>query len=102
MPEVDTPEVLHTYAENYQANPRIWQFLTGKKETIYTLARERYFAVIDQPSPEGPDFIHTENIILIDQQEHIRGFYDGTSSADTEKLIDDIHWLIKSENHDIQ
>ena len=28
------------------------------------------------------DFIHTENIVLLDKKQRIRGFYDGTDSLE--------------------
>ncbi|MFT5337675.1 MAG: protein SCO1/2 [Sphingobacteriales bacterium] len=93
-PEIDSVAVLKNYADLYSSNSDTWHFLTGDKEIIYNLARKRYFAVVDEPSPEGPDFIHTENIILVDEQDQIRGFYDGTSHQETDRLIEDIEWLL--------
>ena len=42
------------------------------------------------------DFIHTNNFVLIDKEKKIRGFYDGTSYAEVDKLMDDI-WLLQKE-----
>ena len=42
----------------------------------------------------GPeDFIHSEKLVLIDKQKRIRGYYNGTSDADINKLIQDIKKL---------
>jgi protein SCO1/2 len=41
------------------------------------------------------DFLHTENLLLIDKGGHIRGVYKGTSPADINWLIRDIHQLLK-------
>ena len=44
----------------------------------------------------GPqDFIHSELLILVDQQKRIRGFYNGTIPAEVEQLIRDILRLKK-------
>jgi protein SCO1/2 len=37
-PQYDTPAVLKTHAERAQADPAIWSFLTGKRETIDAFA----------------------------------------------------------------
>lgn len=96
-PETDSVPVLKEYSELYSSNSENWHFLTGDKATIYNLARKRYFAVVDEPSPEGPDFIHTENIILVDEKDQLRGFYDGTSYQEIDRLIEDIEWLLSPE-----
>ena len=44
------------------------------------------------------DFIHTENFVLVDAQKRIRGFYDGTSAVEVDKLIADIEILESSQN----
>ena len=40
------------------------------------------------------DFIHTENIVLIDKKRIIRGFYDGTDSLEMSQLIEDVQILL--------
>ena len=40
------------------------------------------------------DFIHTENIVLIDKRRRIRGFYDGTDSLEVSQLIEDVQILL--------
>lgn len=91
-PDLDPPHILKAYAAEYDA-PKNWQFLTGDRDEIYRLARKSYFAALDEPSTEGPDFVHTENFVLVDKEGQLRGFYDGTSSIDTERLINDIALL---------
>ena len=93
-PEVDTVETLLAYAKNKDLNTERWDLLTGTKEDIYPLARKSYFAVIDEPSLEGPDFIHTENFVLVDTEGRLRGFYDGTNPQSVDVLIDDIEILL--------
>lgn len=98
-PEVDSVEVLKEYGERYNANPKRWQFLTGDKHHLYHLARKSYLVApslqdtnFDQGG-EG-DFIHTENIVLIDKKRRIRGFYDGTNSLEVSQLIQDVQILL--------
>ncbi len=93
QPEVDSPSVLKAYAELHDANPDKWKFLTGDKKEIYRLARKGYFAATTEGDGGPNDFIHTENFILVDKEKRIRGFYDGTSEEDVDRLIEDISIL---------
>lgn len=95
MPEVDSVHVLSEYAKRYNANSKKWIFVTGEKKKIYELARKSYFAVSDSGSGDKHDFIHTENFILVDRNKRIRGFYDGTSVEDMDRLMDEIEILLK-------
>jgi protein SCO1/2 len=95
-PVMDSVPVLYEYAELYGANPRQWMLVTGEKKHIYDLARKFYFAVTTEGNGDETDFIHTENFVLIDKEKRIRGFYDGTSSEDVDRMIDDIRILLRS------
>lgn len=96
-PETDSVSVLHDYATANNVDHSQWLMLTGDKKQIYDLARKSYFAVIDEPSKEGPDFVHTENFVLVDSKKRLRGFYDGTSKTEVDKLIKDIETLLQEE-----
>ena len=41
--------------------------------------------------------MHTENFVLVDTLRRIRGFYDGTSPKDVDRLIADIGRLLEEE-----
>jgi protein SCO1/2 len=41
------------------------------------------------------DFIHTENIVLLDPKQRIRGYYDGTNPKEMIRLEEDIEILKK-------
>lgn len=95
MPEIDTVEVMHEYGQRMGAIKGKWHLLTGEKRELYRMARREYFAVMEQgTSFDEHDFIHTENLILVDEKKRIRGFYDGTSDLDTDRLIGDIKILL--------
>ncbi|MEM9051340.1 MAG: SCO family protein [Bacteroidota bacterium] len=96
-PQIDSVEALFEYAELYDANPERWMLTTGDKKHIYNLARKSYFAVLDEGDGGKQDFIHTENFILVDTKKRLRGFYDGTSEADMERLADEIEILLEEE-----
>jgi len=94
-PEEDSTEALMNYAmRNGVTDHNKWLFLTGDKKHLYKLAREQYFIVNDVGDGGEDDFIHTERLVLIDPDKHIRGYYDGTSEQDVQKLIKDIKSLL--------
>lgn len=100
-PEMDSVNVLYDYAEKYGVNHESWRFLTGDKKELYRLARKNYLVAPDINDPNykhgsSADFIHTENIVLVDQKQRIRGFYDGTSTQSIEELSGDILLLQKN------
>ena len=94
MPWVDTVAQLKRFEELKSINGDQWKLLTGSKEDIYAIARDSYFADEGSKSVTGSDeFLHTENVMLIDQGRRIRGVYNGTSRLDITRLIEDIHLL---------
>jgi len=92
-PDIDTVAQLKQYAQEKGVNVSKWHLVTGDKKQIYELARKSYLAV-KEVGDGGPfDMIHTENFILIDKSQQIRGFYDGTEQKDINRLIEDIKTL---------
>ncbi len=89
-PEIDTVAQLKRYADNKGVDASKWNLVTGDKKEIYELARKSYMAVKDNGDGGPFDMIHTENFILIDKKRQIRGFYDGTSLEDIDRLMADI------------
>jgi len=60
------------------------------------LARKSYLAVKEDGDAGPFDMIHTENFILVDPEQRIRGFYDGTDLEAMQSLIADIS-ILKEE-----
>ena len=77
-PFADSVSVLNAYAEKHAAEASKWWFLTGEKTEVYRLARKSYFSCLDEGDGGYQDFVHTENVVLVDAEGRLRGFYDGT------------------------
>ncbi len=93
-PEIDSVAALRRYATVHGIIDNKWHLLTGNKKQIYETARKSYFADENLGVQKGEnDFLHTENFILIDQNLHIRGIYNGTLPLDIQQLIADIKSL---------
>ncbi|MFT4856589.1 MAG: protein SCO1/2 [Algoriphagus sp.] len=93
-PGFDEVKVLAEYADRYEVIAGKWHLLTGEREKIYDLARNYYFVEEDMGLLKSPDeFLHTENFILIDQNKHLRGIYNGLNTNSINQLIADIKSL---------
>jgi protein SCO1/2 len=93
MPVMDSVPVLKAYADLYEVDATRWKMVTGSKQHIYELARKSYFAATTEGDGGVNDFIHTENFVLIDPDRRIRGFYDGTSAEEMERLAIELEAL---------
>ncbi|WP_299527118.1 SCO family protein [uncultured Lutibacter sp.] len=98
-PVMDSVPILRAYADKKGVIDAKWNITTGDKKHIYELARKSYFAVLDEGDGGLQDFVHTENFVLVDKKNQIRGFYDGTDNEDIERLIADIR-ILKNEFKD--
>ena len=96
-PDIDTPEVLKTYAQQKGVNDSQWNLLTGDKKEIYNLARRSYLVVQEDGNGDELDMIHTENFVLIDRQRRIRGYYDGTQREAMDQIRADIDILLQEK-----
>jgi len=102
MPWVDSVAQLHAYADQMDINEQQWHLLTGQAEEIYTLARRSFFAEASAGiAKSANDFLHTENVILVDGFGHIRGVYNGTLALEMERLEEDIKSLLKENTNQI-
>lgn len=95
IPEYDTPEILKAYAIEKGVDDTRWNLVTGSRKEIYMLARKSYLAVKDIPGEEDA-MVHTENFMLIDKKQQIRGYYDGTNDEAIQQLLEDIE-ILKAE-----
>lgn len=86
-PEYDTPEILKTYADEHNAIPGKWHFLSGPKEETYRLARCGFVIPTIDGNGVPDDFVHTDKFMLIDELGRIRGYYSGTNREDVDLLM---------------
>lgn len=96
-PWIDSVAQLKSYAMHKGITSKNWHLLTGEKLAIYTIARESYYA--DEGFGKSvtieDDFLHTENLVLVDTKGRIRGVYNATLQVEINRLIDDIKLLQK-------
>ena len=92
-PERDSAQQLAAFAKRFQINGKNWILATGGKKQIYRLARKSFLVTATDGDGGPDDFIHSDQLILIDRQKRIRGYYEGTVDADIDQLIKDIKKL---------
>ncbi|WP_186758427.1 SCO family protein [Echinicola salinicaeni] len=98
-PTYDTVEVLKDYAERLGIeDARTWHFLTGDQERIFEIGQTSYLATAMEDKNEPGGFLHSGAFILIDQEGHIRGVYDGTKGDQVDKLIKDIPKILNNND----
>jgi protein SCO1/2 len=79
--DFDTPPVLKTYAERFQADPQRWMFLTGTKQEVAKLAIDslKLSAIEKKPEErESPQdlFVHSTIFVIADKQCKLRGVFE--------------------------
>lgn len=93
-PSQDSVDVLRDYAQQNGIRSGRWLLLTGPKETIYDLARRSYFAEKRGGlQKSASEFLHTENMLLVDRQGRLRGVYNATLPVEAERALEDIRQL---------
>ena len=100
-PVYDTQKVLNAYAQKYQGNPGFWSFLTGDKKYIYDLAIKGFKLPVADANEYDQNiksidetFIHSDKLLLIDDQGFIRGIYSSTDKFDIDRLVVEIKVLL--------
>jgi protein SCO1/2 len=88
---------LKEYASKFNVNSEKWHFVTGNKDSIYSVAFNGYFVSVGRDSIAPGGFLHSAYFILVDPKGRIRGYYDGTKYAEVKKLMDAIKILYKEE-----
>lgn len=91
-PERDSVGRLKRYAEQFSIHNN-WLLLTGDKIALYRFARKDLMIVAADGDGGPDDFIHSENLVLIDPHKRLRGFYKGTDENEVNRLIHDIEKL---------
>ena len=98
-PETDSVGRMKRYADSLGADPRKWLFLTGRKDSLYSTARNSY--LLDDPKNNATDmsqqFIHTQFFALVDRSGRVRKIADGLKKDDIEDLKKGIDQLLKEQ-----
>lgn len=101
----DTPTVLKTHAELLGVKSTNWNFLTGDKDYIYSIANKGFNLYVGENSKVKGGFEHSGLFALIDKNGYIRCrkddfgnpilYYDGLDKKGVRDIQQDINILLK-------
>lgn len=92
-PSIDSVATLKQYAESNGINTKKWWFLTGEEEFIHEHGGQGYLLVAGKDATAQGGFLHSEKFVLVDKSKRIRGCYDGTSTTEVDRLIEELKTL---------
>ena len=96
-PLTDNPNQLKRYADSMQVDTNKWVFLTGRKDSLYSMARHVY--KIDDPKNNlttiEDDFLHTQFIALVNKKGDVTKIYDALKESEINAMKKDIARLLK-------
>jgi len=109
----DTPDKLLEFALSMDINLENWNFVTGNKKEIYSIASSYLVSAGKEDKSEPGGFFHSERLVLIDKEGKVRsgidiqgnpyGNYNSRDEADIKTLVKDIKVLMaeykKKENN---
>ncbi len=103
-PKHDTPEVLKAHAKQLGVKSASWNFLTGDKDVIYSIANKGFNLYVGQNSQADAGFEHSGMFALIDKEGNIRCrtdehnnpimYYDGIEPEGVKAIMTDIKLLL--------
>ncbi|MDW7616715.1 SCO family protein [Peribacillus simplex] len=92
-PEIDKPDVLKKYGDQFNVDYSNWHFLTGYgQEEIERFARDNFKLIVKKPET-GDQVIHGTSFFLIDQEGKIMKDYTGLQDIPFDEIIKHIKIL---------
>lgn len=94
-PEIDDVKALQKFRAKHNITQKNWILLTGDKKTTESLAREQFAGEIKIKEGKAGlvDFVHTENVFLLDKEGYLRGIYRARGVGDFPRLLIDLKRL---------
>lgn len=98
-PDTDSSGQLKDYAAKLGVNTSRWIFLTGRKDSLYNMARVSY--TIDDPANNlkslEDDFLHSQFWALVNRNGEVTGIYDGLKESEVKRLMRDIKKALRKK-----
>ena len=92
-PEQDSLPALKAFAEKHGADLSKWYFVTGNRDSIYALAINGYLVPAAEDVRAEGGFLHSQDLLLVDKEKHLRGIYDSMEPEEIKRLKDEIKVL---------
>ncbi len=98
-PETDSVPKMKQYADSMKVNTAQWIFLTGRKDSLYNMARISY--KIDDPKNNfggiKDQFLHSQFFALVNKKGDVKKVYDGLKQNEIDNLMTDIEDLLREK-----
>jgi protein SCO1/2 len=98
-PANDTVEALDAYATRFTADPTRWRFVRGDITAVHQLVEKGMAIGFDDlggvTETGAPNITHSGHFVLLDQNAHIRGYYDSDDWPRIEKLMKHARFLVR-------
>ena len=95
-PERDSVAQLKKYSDSLKVNTTKWVFLTGRKDSLYTLARNSY--TIDDPANNvnsiEDQFLHSQLWALVNKRGEVKKIFDGLKPSEVDEMMRQITKLL--------
>lgn len=97
-PKTDSAARLKVYADSMKVDTDKWMFLTGRKDSLYNMARFSYSIddVNNNLTNIEDDFIHSQLWALVNRKGEVLAIYDGLEKREINGLIRDIEKELKN------
>tara|TARA_Y100000782_G_C10187644_1_gene267752 strand:- start:2729 stop:3430 length:702 start_codon:yes stop_codon:yes gene_type:complete len=92
-PEKDTPSSLKQFGEGFFRNADTWHFVNAPKEKVYNFAVSDLLIGTEDGVVYKDSLLMSNQIILVDHENYIRGYFDGLQYTETKELKDAIQQL---------
>ncbi|HVJ63861.1 MAG TPA: SCO family protein [Bdellovibrionota bacterium] len=104
-PQNDTPDVLRKYSAQFNADPRLWTFLSGPLDKILKVVVDDFKQALDgqklttlEDRMDGMmEITHSEKFVLVDQSGQIRAYMTANSPEDVNKILKKVAILANTE-----
>lgn len=105
-PDNDTVDELYKYARKRHANPNVWSFLTADRAELQKIVVDGYKVpmgdgrvpmngMVDGKTVTMMDIVHSEKVVLVDNEGRIRGYY-AVDKESMDRMMIDIGLLINN------
>ncbi|MEO6069602.1 MAG: SCO family protein [Chitinophagaceae bacterium] len=96
-PQTDSAARLKQYADSMGVDTKRWVFLTGRKDSLYKMARFSY--KIDDPSNNvaniDDDFLHSQFMAVVNKNGEVTKVYDGLKPTEIAEMEKEVTKLLK-------
>jgi cytochrome oxidase Cu insertion factor (SCO1/SenC/PrrC family) len=86
-PQHDTPEILKEYGKKFQADASRRHLVTGDRDAIVSVAAG--IGLDEKLGQRAEDMVHSGQLVLIDGDGRVRGYYDSEAAEAVEQLAAD-------------